>query len=131
MRTVSVIAATLIGLAAAIPTNAGPSEVSFAKQVLPIFMAHCASCHSPGGVGYISSNMDLTNYRSLQSGSMGGIAVIPFHSDRSALIRYLDTNWHSQDLSALKMPPPPQYSQLPDADIATIRDWIDQGAKNN
>lgn len=108
--------------------ESGP-KISFEKQILPIFQDHCVSCHGPGGVGYISSSMDLRSYEGLKMGSVGGIAVIPFHADRSPLLRYLDANWHSNDKNALKMPP--LGPELSPTDLKLITDWINQGAKNN
>jgi len=124
-------AAAFIGIVVARPSQAAPLEpkVSFANQVMPIFEAHCLSCHSPGGVGYIATNMDLSTYKQLRMGSIGGVTVIPFHADRSPLMRYLKDNWHSTDKNALKMPP--LGPQLSPHDLQVISDWIDQGAKNN
>lgn len=104
-------------------------KVSFKNQILPIIEDHCVSCHSPGGIGYISSSMDLRSYKDLRMGSIDGIAVIPFHADRSPLMRFLDTNWHSKDKNAVKMPP--LGPQLSPSDLNLIRTWINQGAKNN
>jgi hypothetical protein len=105
------------------------APVSFQNQVMPIFEKYCVSCHSPGGVGHIAAGLDLTNYRELRSGSVGGVALVPYHSDRSPMMRYLKDNWTSNSPNALKMPPVgPQLSAI---DLKTISDWIDQGAKNN
>lgn len=124
-------AAALIGIGFVLPSQAAPPEpkVSFEKQVMPIFQEHCLSCHSPGGVGYIATNMDLSSYKELRMGSSGGVTIIPFHADRSPLMRYLKDNWHSTNKSALKMPP--VGPQLSPHDLQVISDWIDQGAKNN
>lgn len=108
-------------------TSASP--VSFQKQVMPIFDKYCVSCHSPGGVGHIAASLDLTSYRELRSGSVGGVALVPYHSERSPMMRYLKDNWTSSNPNALKMPP--VGPQLSADDLKTISDWIDQGAKNN
>lgn len=118
------------GLGSSMPASAQtPAPVSFQKQVLPIFEKNCVSCHSPGGVGHIASSLDLTNYRELRSGSVGGVALVPYHSERSPIMRYLKDNWTSNNINALKMPP--VGPQLSADDLKTISDWIDQGAKNN
>jgi mono/diheme cytochrome c family protein len=121
-------AAFFIGVAMPLQATAQPT-VSFSKQVLPIFESHCIQCHSTGGVGQISSSMSLMSYKDLRDGGIHGVALVPFHSDRSPIIRYLKDDWKSENPNALKMPPlgPP----LPDSDIKLIADWIDQGAKNN
>jgi cytochrome c553 len=121
----SIVAVMGMGL----PAQAANGVVSFQKQVLPIFEKACIACHSSGGVGQISSSMNLTSYKELRYGSVHGIALVPFHSDRSPIIRYLKDNWKSDSPNALKMPPlgPPLSAQ----DVKVIADWIDQGAKNN
>lgn len=112
-------------------SQAGPAEpaISFKNQVLPIFEEHCIGCHSPGGVGEISSSMDLSSYKELRMGSIGGVALVPFHADRSPIMRYIKDNWKSDNKEALKMPP--LGPQLSAEDIKMISDWINQGAKNN
>lgn len=123
--------AVFMGIGFVLPSHAGPPppKVSFQKDVLPIFEARCVSCHSPGGIGYISSSMDLRNYQGLKMGSIGGIAVIPYHPDRSPLMRYLSDNWHSDDKNALKMPP--LGPELSPKDLGIISEWIEEGAKDN
>ncbi len=128
----AVVAVILAGsmLGAISPASAQTAApVSFQKQVMPIFEKYCVSCHSPGGVGHIASSLDLTNYRELRSGSIAGVALVPFHSDRSPMMRYLKDNWTSNSPNALKMPP--VGPQLSGEELKTISDWIDQGAKNN
>ncbi|MDE2134307.1 MAG: hypothetical protein KGM97_10130 [Alphaproteobacteria bacterium] len=123
--------AAAAGMVVALPSRAATPEqtTSFQKQVLPIFQEHCSMCHSPGGVGYISVSFDLRSYQSLRSGSAGGVAVIPYHPDRSPLMRVLKDDWHSSDKSALRMPPlgPP----LSQEELGVISQWIKEGAKDN
>ena len=121
----------MAGCMTAVASNAADTKptISFEKQVLPILQEHCAMCHGPGGVGYISIGMDLRSYEGLKSGSAAGVAVIPYHANRSPLIRVLVDAWHSSDQNALKMPP--LGPQLSTDDIAVISKWIDEGAKNN
>ena len=127
MSTVAMLAFGISCLQPSVAATPGP--VSFEKQVLPIFESHCIACHSSGGVGQISSALNLTSYKELRYGSVRGVALVPFHSDRSPMMRYLKDNWESDNPNALKMPPlGPRLS--PD-DLKLIRDWIDQGAKNN
>jgi mono/diheme cytochrome c family protein len=111
--------------------TAADTPVSFEKQVMPIFVKNCTVCHSPGGLGEITSALDLTNYKELRMGSAGGVALVPFHADRSPMMRYLKDNWDSKNPEALKMPPPPYGGRLSPQDLKVISDWIDQGAKNN
>jgi mono/diheme cytochrome c family protein len=115
-------------VAAAASSQAAPA-VSFKNDVLPIFQNHCAMCHGPGGVGNASAGLDLTSYKQLRAGSLGGVAVIPFHPERSPLVKTIKDNWTSNKPGALKMPP--TGAQLSSKEIDTISTWIKQGAKNN
>jgi mono/diheme cytochrome c family protein len=122
----TVVWGTCWGLPAAAAT---PGLVSFQNQVLPIFEKHCIACHSLGGVGVTASALDLTSYKDLRYGSVRGVALVPFHSDRSPIMLYLKDNWESKNPYALKMPP--LGPRLSPEDLKLISDWIDQGAKNN
>lgn len=102
---------------------------SFRNQVLPIFQEHCVMCHAPGGVGYRAISLDLRSYRGLRSGSAAGVAVIPYHPDRSLLMRVLVDDWESKSENALRMPP--LGPQLSPAELDAIRRWIKEGAKDN
>jgi mono/diheme cytochrome c family protein len=115
--------------APAAQTTPSDKPVSYKDQVQPIFDAHCTMCHAPGGVGYISMSVDLRNYKELMRGSSAGVAIIPYHPDRSPLMRVLVDDWNSPDQNALRMPPlGPQLSR---DDLDTISRWIKDGAKNN
>jgi len=113
----------------AVKTVSPETPVSYKNQVQPIFDAHCTMCHAPGGVGYISISLDLSSYKALMSRSAAGVSIIPYHPDRSPIMRVLVDDWNSGDQNALKMPP--LGSQLPQDDLDTISRWIKEGAKNN
>jgi mono/diheme cytochrome c family protein len=124
------VATVALGIGWALPaTAAAPGPVSFQKQVLPIFEAHCIACHSRGGVAVAASGLDLTSYKDLRYGSVHGVAIVPFHSNFGSMMRYLKDNWESKNQYALKMPP--LGPRLSPEDLKLISDWIDQGAKNN
>lgn len=120
-----------LGLAFALPAQAASPQpaTSFQKQVLPIFQSHCVMCHGPGGVGSASAGLDLSSYLGLRSASTAGVAVIPYHPERSLLMRVLKTNWTSTEKNAIRMPP--LGDQLSPAELDTISGWIKQGAKDN
>lgn len=131
----SLAALLLLGLGAAalavmIPhPGIGADTVSYAKQVQPIFDASCVACHSAGQLGAIASHLDLTSYAGLRAGSNRGLEIIPRHSDRSPMLKLLDDNWRSANSELLRMPP--FGPKLSDEQLATLRNWIDQGAEDN
>ena len=125
----SMAAAFGFALAPSAQAAAPQPATSFQKQVLPIFQEHCVMCHGPGGVGNASAGLDLSSYHGLRSASTAGVAVIPYHPERSPLMRVLKTNWTSTEKNAIRMPP--LGEQLSPADLDTINGWIKQGAKDN
>lgn len=109
---------------AALQTGCGEKSVTYLGDVKPIIDANCATCHVPGGAGYEKSGLRMDSYDGLMKGTKFGAVVIPGSSVSSTL--YL--------LVAGKADPsirmPHGGKSLPEADIATIAAWIDQGAKN-
>jgi uncharacterized protein with WD repeat len=92
-------------------------QVSFSKQVAPIFQTKCAGCHSK------TANMGgfvLTDFESLLKGGSHGVAVLPGNGGESRMIKMLEGSIQ---------PRMPMGGQLEEQEIATIRLWIDQGAK--
>lgn len=103
----ALVALSAAGIAAAAP-------VDFAKDVQPILTASCVNCHGPNKAksGVRVDSLDaLTKSGVVTAGS----------SAKSTLFRCLN----GADGTA-KMPPKGQLTQ---AQMATIKDWIDQGAK--
>src|SRR4051794_17062844 len=104
------------------PAAAAPRAVDFARDVRPIFKARCVSCHGPkrqrGGL-----RLDL-RAAALKGGDTHAPAIVPGKAGESPLIRLvagLDDE--------LVMPPNDEGTRtLSDAEVATLRAWIDQGA---
>lgn len=101
--------------------------VHFSSEVLPIFESHCWVCHPPMGNG-----MDLspTNaYNELVNVTSANwapaVRVVPGDPDASVL-------WHKVTFSeAYGLGMPPSGTPLSSEELATIREWIEQGAMNN
>jgi cytochrome c len=121
---VTMVAATVILVACGHKQKEGVS-VSFANQVKPILDQNCVECHKAAGQGYSKSGLRLDSYESLMAGTKFGPVVKPGSAISSSL--YL--------LVAGKADPsirmPHNRAPLPDATVEMIKDWIDQGAKNN
>jgi hypothetical protein len=86
------------------------SEVSFSRDIMPIFQKYSDSHHSAG------------NFYSLDTYEGVTQDVVPGNPEQSKLYRRLTGQGGPQ------MPP---GSPLPDNLIKLIYDWIKQGAKNN
>lgn len=109
-------------------------QVSFNKDVKPILASSCLQCHDGTGEGSSTSGFNVTDYDSLMEGTKFGPVVVAGDSVASTLYRLID---HKAD-PKIQMPPHHEVTlaegrtePLSDAQIDTIKMWIDQGAKNN
>ncbi len=89
------------------------AATDFETQVRPILKANCAGCHSgPSG----QSGLDVTAPQSLLKGGKAGPAIQPGASADSLLITRV----------VARAMPPGKMRKLTDAEIATLRSWIDE-----
>lgn len=117
---------TLSALAvAALQTGCGEKEkaLTYQADIKPILEAKCVSCHVPGGAGYEKSGLQLDSQEALMKGTKFGPVVVPGSSVSSTLYRLVS----GQADPSIRMPH--GQAALPEADVATIAAWIDQGAK--
>ena len=135
------IAVAVAGLATACgsdtpttPSTPATPTVSFSQQIqAPIFTTTCVACHTDDG-RTPSGGLNLkagTSFGQLvniaSTGKAGATRVIPGNPSGSYLVQKLEG---AADIVGLRMPrngPP----FLTDAQIATIRQWIQNGAPNN
>ena len=88
-------------------------QVTFSKDVAPIFQAKCQSCHEPGSI----APMSLITYQEARPWAKSIKARVsarqmpPWHIDKSVGIQKF-----KNDIS------------LNDEQVQTIVDWVDQGA---
>lgn len=99
--------------------------VSFSADIQPILSKHCLECHKKGEQGHEKSGLSMDTYAELMSGTRYGPVIVPGNSISSTLIRLVD---HKAD-KAINMPH--DKSKIPDNEIALLKAWIDEGAKNN
>lgn len=94
--------------------------VKYFGDVHPVLAKHCVSCHGPdkqkGGLRLDSQEA------ALKGGSSYGPALVPGKSAESPLILFMA---HLEP----DMEMPPDEDMLPEATLAVLRAWIDQGAK--
>ncbi len=105
----------LPGLATAQAPKA--DAVTYKDHVRPILQKHCLNCHNADKA---SSDFDITTYQAVIAGGSSGEAVKPGNPAQSLLYRV--TNHEVEP----KMPP--KAKKIPDADLAVIKKWIEQGA---
>ena len=98
-------------------------SIDFLHKVQPILAEHCFQCHGPDeAVREADLRLDVREVATAQLPSEF-IAIVPGAADESELIQRITT----AD-SDLLMPPAHFEKPLSPAQIATLRNWIDQGA---
>jgi hypothetical protein len=99
--------------------------VSFKTDVKPVIDSNCTECHNDGGAGTLASGFKTTDYHALMKGTKFGPVIVPGQPLSSSFYR----------LIAGKVDPsiqmPHGKEAIPDAQIAMIENWIEQGATNN
>jgi len=105
-------------LAAWAPNTQAQSNATFTEQILPLLREEFALLLER------EKGLDLSSWESLMKGSDFGEIVVPFDAEGSLIIK-LATRLDSSD--SLR----PYAEALSEADIATVRDWIDDGARND
>ncbi len=115
-----------LGLAAIAPfamigarQSASPqAKVSYAKDVAPIFRAHCISCH---GSSSQSGGLRLDTIAGIQKGGVSGKSIVAGKSAQSILLQRI----HGEG-GKPKMPM--GFAPLTKAQTDLIARWIDEGA---
>jgi hypothetical protein len=102
-----------------------PSNVSYGRDVQPILKARCIECHAPGGAGYEKSGFDMSSYDTLMKGGKYGKLVVP----GDPLTSTLNVLVEGRADPSIRMPH--GREKLPDREIAILKAWVQEGAKNN
>jgi len=103
--------------------DALPAEVSYYKDVRPIFQQHCNGCHQPAkpsGGFVMTSRADL-----LKKGESDKLAVVPGQPDASYLVSQVTPHDGKKPLMPRNQP------ELIQRDVALIKKWIGQGARDD
>ncbi|HWN97592.1 MAG TPA: DUF1549 domain-containing protein, partial [Methylomirabilota bacterium] len=95
------------------------AQVDFARDVKPIFDAACVKCH---GKGKDKGNFSIETREAFSKGGDSGAPVVLGQSAESLLIELVS----GLDPDNVM---PQKGSKLTAAQVATLRAWIDQGAK--
>ena len=99
------------------PADVSPSSADeLAKQAYKVLKANCFECHGALKRG----GLDMRTQESLSKGGTRGRVIVPHDPDKSPL--YLNATYEHE----VKMPPPPR-GRISDADLDTLRQWIEAG----
>ena len=99
--------------------GAAPAQVSFQRDIQPIFEKYCVGCH---GEGVQSNGLRLDSKQPAFAGGTSGSPIKPGNPAESALFKRV-----AGIGDAARMPF--RSKPLDAAQIALIRAWIDQGAE--
>jgi WD40 repeat protein len=96
--------------------------VSYYEQIRPIFQAKCHGCHQPAKSKgkYVITLFD----RMLAGGDSGDPAIVAHQPDKSALLALITPQDGKAEM-------PKKDEPLHETEIALIRTWITQGAKDD
>jgi hypothetical protein len=102
-------------------TSLAAAEVDYIADVKPLLVRKCSACHGP-----LKQEMGLRldAGQLIHRGSDDAKVIIPGRSSESRIIEKV-----SAEDPALRMPPEGEGEPLTSEQIATLRTWIDAGAK--
>jgi cytochrome c5 len=105
-----------------LPPPADAKDVTYAKDIQPIFEKTCYKCHGPEKQ---KGKMRLDSLQAALKGSENGKVIEPGNSAKSVLVANVSRIGDEDDW----MPPTDKGEPLTKAQVGLIRAWIDQGAK--
>jgi hypothetical protein len=97
--------------------------LTYQADIKAILDQHCVECHKPGAKGTEKSGLLLDTYAATMRGTNFGPVVIPGQAINSTLYRLIT----GKADPSLRMPH--DKGPLPEETANKIKDWIDQGAK--
>ncbi len=117
-----VLVATFLTTAVLTATFQAPvaqAEVDYARDVQPILARKCFACHGPdeaeSGVAFHQADLALAEADS------GEFAIVPGDVEASGMITRILTDDEYEQM-------PPEGDRLSESEIATLKQWIDEGA---
>lgn len=116
----------IAGVSAVLLASCGEKEakqLTYQGDIKHILDKQCVECHKEGGKGTEKSGLLLDSYASTMRGTKFGPVVIPGQAVNSTLYRLVS----GKADPSLRMPH--ESEPLQDDTVNAIRDWIDQGAK--
>ncbi len=99
------------------PDDKAQTKVTYEEHVQAIFRQHCFTCHGPDTA---KSDLRLDNYAAMMRGGASGAVIEPGDPDSSRLWKLVS---HEETPEM-----PPKQDKLPEATLATLKQWITLGA---
>ena len=104
-----------------LPAPSPQKDVTFAKDIKPIFEKACFKCH---GEEKQKAKLRVDSVEAIKKGSENGEVIVVGKSDKSSLVHSV-----AGLVEDMMMPPEDKGDPLTKDQIALLRAWIDQGAK--
>ena len=101
-----------------------PSKIDFNAQIRPILSDKCFTCHGPDAATREGGFRLDQRESALGEADSGEQVIVPGEPAASELIRRI-----THDDVDVRMPPADGPKQLTQAQVATLRTWIEQGAE--
>jgi len=95
-----------------------PAKIDYQREIHAVFAAHCLTCHN---AEKRSGGLSLGTYADIVAGGRSGGAIQPGRSGQSLVVRRI----LGEVLPAMPLGGDP----LTSAEVATLRAWIDEGAR--
>ncbi len=104
--------------------NPQTQNVSFANDIQPIFEQNCVSCHPSSGNLDLTSGNSYANLVDVNASGYAGKLVIAGDSENSILYKKINgSGAYGSNM--------PLGGSLSATQITVIKQWIDEGAKDN
>lgn len=104
-----------------LPPASAKKDLTFEKDILPIFQKSCVKCHGPEKQ---KAKLRLDTLEATLKGGENGDCISKGHSAKSTLVHTIAR----LDPDAA-MPPDGKGDPLTKEQVGIVRAWIDQGAK--
>ena len=100
--------------------------VSYKETIVPLLTDHCGRCHEGDGAGTQKSGLAMDSYEQLMQGTRLGPGIKPGDATGSTLLSLVE----GRADPAIRMPLD-GHNPLSPKEIKILRQWIDEGAKDN
>ena len=104
-------------------TRSAQTRVNFQRDVRPILSDNCFLCHGPDA-STRKANLRLDLHEDALTSRRNGAPIVPGKPEESLLYKKI-----TEADPARRMPPLSSHKTLSDAQKATLRLWIEQGAE--
>src|SRR4051812_29522934 len=120
MRQLAFLCSALLLLAGGSRVLADAKNPTYDDDVMPIVKQSCINCH---GNDKQKGGLNLATYATMNVGGSSGAVVVPGNPGKSRIYTL------SAHLDEPKMPP--QGNKIADPHLATLKLWVEQGARQN